>query len=124
VELARAKELLAAERRGERVEYYFVSVDPERDTPARLREYVAYFDPSFRGLTGDSRALAELARATETVFEVPEHNGSDNYLVSHSSNVVVLDPSGAVYAVLTPPHAAARLAADLTKILEHRPSRR
>jgi protein SCO1/2 len=124
VELARAKELLTAEQRGERVEYYFVSVDPQRDTPARLREYVAYFDTAFRGLTGSAGALAELARATETVFEVPEDNDSDNYLVSHSSNVVVLDPSGAVYAVLTPPHGAARLAADLTKILEHQASRR
>ncbi len=82
-----------------------MSVDPKRDTPARLREYVAYFDPELRGLTGLADALAALAQATETVFEVPDGSRGDNYLVSHSSNVVLLDPAGRVHAVL---HAAAR----------------
>ena len=93
-----------------------MSVDPKRDTPARLREYVAYFDPALRGLTGSSAALAALAQATDTLFDVPEGQGADNYLVSHSSNVVLLDPNGDVHAVFTPPHDPARLVVDFAKV--------
>ena len=98
--------------------YYFVSVDPRRDTSARLREYVAYFDQELRGLTGSAAALAALARATDTVFDVPDDAAGDNYLVSHSSNIVLLDPNGRVHAVFAPPHDAAKLAGDFTKIVE------
>jgi protein SCO1/2 len=116
VELASVHRQLAAELPEERVAYYFVSVDPRRDTPARLREWVAYFDAEFHALTGSPSTLAALAQATETLFEVPENPSTDNYLVSHSSNLVLLDPSGKLHAVLTPPHAAARLVADFTKV--------
>jgi protein SCO1/2 len=124
VELAGLKRHLEARSFDERVEYYLISVDPRRDTPERLREYVAYFDPAFHGLTGRREALAELAAATETVFEVPEGEHGDNYLVSHSSNVVLLDPDARVHAVLTPPHSSAALAEDFTAaVAAHRRSR-
>ena len=116
VELAELKRRLLAGRPEERGEYYFVSVDPQRDTPARVREYVAYFDPAFRGLSGPPTVLAALAQATETLFDVPDGQDSDNYLVSHSSNLVLLDPAGEIHAVLTPPHDPVRLAADFTKV--------
>lgn len=116
VELANLKKLLAAEPLAPHADYYLVSVDPKRDTPARLREYVAYFDPEFRGLTGSPEALAALAQATETLYEVPEGEAGDNYLVSHSSNVVLLDPAGLVHAVFTPPHDPKSVAADFTKV--------
>jgi protein SCO1/2 len=124
VELAELKRRLASERPDERVEYYLISVDPQRDTPARLREYAAYFDPALRGLTGSHAALAAMAQATDTVFDVPAGQDANNYLVSHSSNLVVLDPDGAVHAVLKPPHDPARLAADFTRIAAHYASHR
>lgn len=117
VELATLKKQLANEGVGARTEYYLVSVDPKRDTPARLREYIAYFDPELRGLTGSADALAALARATETAFDLPDGDDGDHYLVSHSSNVVLLDPKGYVHAVFTPPHDPATLAADFTKVV-------
>ena len=116
VELANLKRELAMQGVTLRVEYYLVSVDPKRDTPERLREYVAYFDPEFHGLTGSPQALRELAAATDTLFDVPEGQAGENYLVSHSSNVVVLDPRARVRAVLAPPHEPARMAADFTEI--------
>ena len=118
VELAKVKQALAAGGLAQRTEYYLVSVDPERDTPARLREYVAYFDPELRGLTGSAQALAALAKATETLFDVPEDPEDDNYLVSHSSNVVLLDPEGRVHAIFTPPHDPSTLAVDFAKVVE------
>jgi protein SCO1/2 len=116
VELAKLKQRLSAELPAERVAYYLVSVDPRRDTPARLREYVAYFDPSFHGLTGSPDTLEAFARAANSLFDVPENPETDNYLVSHSSNVVLLDPRGDVHAVLSPPHDPAVLAADFTEL--------
>ena len=124
VELAKLKRELASERPDERVEYYLISVDPQRDTPARLREYVAYFDPAFRGLTGSHAALAAFAQATDTLFDVPAGQDANNYLVSHSSNLVVLDPDGAIRAVLKPPHDPKRLAADFGLITAHYASHR
>jgi protein SCO1/2 len=116
VELAATKRQLAAEAFPERTAFYLISVDPRRDTPARLREYVAYFDAELRGLTGSAEALAALAQATETLFEVPQEPSGDNYLVSHSSNVVLLDPRGRMHAVFTPPHEPAALAADFVEV--------
>ena len=124
VELAAVKQQLVAEHPEQRVKFYFISVDPQRDTPARLREYVAYFDPAFHGLTGTNEALASLASATETLFAVPADQGSDNYLVSHSSNLVLLDPEARVYAVLTPPHDSARIAVDFTNVAARYAARR
>jgi protein SCO1/2 len=116
LELAEVKRQLEAERPGESVGYYLVSVDPQRDTPERLREYVAYFDPSFRGLTGSAEALTALATASASLFYVPEGQDGEHYLVNHSSNVVLLNPGGAVEAVFTPPHTPAQLVADFTKV--------
>jgi protein SCO1 len=118
VELTKVKLQLAADGFAEPSAYYFVSVDPRRDTPARLREYVAYFDQELRGLTGTAAALAALARATDTVFDVPDDAAGDNYLVSHSSNIVLLDPNGRVHAVFAAPHDAPRLAGDFIEIVE------
>ena len=74
---------------------------------------------AFHGLTGSPDALAAFAAATETLVDVPEGQDPENYLVSHSSNVVLLDPQGAVRAVFTPPHDPARLAADFSKVVTH-----
>ena len=122
VELTKVKHELAADGFAEPSAYYFVSVDPRRDTPARLREYVAYFDQELRGLTGSAAALAALARATDTVFDASddsrgEDSAGDNYLVSHSSNVVLLDPNGRVHAVFAAPHDPSRMAGDFTKVV-------
>jgi protein SCO1/2 len=117
VALASLKQQLAAQSPAEPVQYFLVSIDPQRDTPERLREYVAYFDPTFRGLTGSPAALMAVAQATNTLFEVPASQEGDNYLVSHSSNVVLLDPEGRVYAIFTPPHRPSQLAADFATVI-------
>jgi protein SCO1/2 len=117
IELANLKKRLAVESPGTATEYYLVSVDPARDAPERLQEYVTYFDPSFRGLTGSVTDLTLLAKQTGSVFFVPEGQDPGSYLVSHSSNIALLDPEGRLYAVFTSPHAPAQLAEDFGKVL-------
>jgi protein SCO1/2 len=120
VELATLKKRLAEEQPNASTAYYLISVDPARDTPERLHEYVTYFDPSFHGLTGSVADLKTLAEQTGSVFFIPEGQKTDSYLVSHSSNITVLDPDGRLYAVFTSPHEPAQLATDFGKLLTYR----
>ena len=76
--------------------YYLVSVDPDRDTPERLAEYVTYFDPAFLGVTGDFAELDKLTLAAGAVYKVPEAPEDENYLVAHSSTLTLIDPEGRV----------------------------
>jgi len=91
-------------------------VDPQRDSPERLHEYVTYFDPEFRGLTGDVVAITALANAAGAVFFVPPGQDEKTYLVSHSSSIALVEPGGGLRAVFTAPHDAEHVAGDFTKI--------
>jgi protein SCO1/2 len=67
---------------------------------------------------GPADALAKLAEASDTLFLIPEgQDDPDHYLVSHSSNVVLLNPAGALHAVFTPPHNPAQLAAEFSALV-------
>lgn len=123
VELATLKKRLAEQLPDTPTDYYLVSVDPRRDTPERLREYVTYFDASFHGLTGSIDDLKSLTQQTGSVFFVPENQTDDAYLVSHSSNIALVDPAGRLAAVFTSPHEPARLAADFGLIVAYRARR-
>jgi protein SCO1/2 len=116
VELADVKKRLAERTPGAAVSVYFVSVDPERDSPERLHEYVTYFDPDFHGLTGDVAEISALANVAGAVFFVPPGQDEKTYLVSHSSSIALLEPSGGLRAVFTAPHDAEQVAADFTRI--------
>ena len=123
VELARLKKLLAEQLPETPTDYYLVSVDPKRDTPELLRGYVTYFDPTFHGLTGSIDDLKSLAQQSGSVFFVPEGPGENGYVVSHSSNIALVDPEGRLAAVFTSPHEPAQLAADFTLIVAYRAHR-
>ena len=93
----------------------FVSVDPERDNPAALRAYLASFDPHFVGLVGDSAALQPLLQSLGAIAE--RHVAADgSYTVDHSATLYLLDKSGRMAAVFSPPLEAAGLRADLETI--------
>lgn len=85
---------------------YFVSVDPQRDKVEMLGEYVRFFDPDFRGITGDIKMLEALTLQTGVVFMKAPVSGSDenNYLVDHSASLLLMNPEGKLHAYLTPPH--------------------
>ncbi len=98
--------------------YYLVSVDPARDTPQRLAEYVTYFDPDFRGLTGDFDQLDLLTRAAGAVYRVPDDPVDENYLVAHSSTLTVIDPQGRIHALFTSPFDPQAIAARLRAAID------
>jgi protein SCO1/2 len=77
------------------VQVVFITVDPERDSPERLRSYTAVFDPTFIGLTGSAEQLAAVRQAYEVVAEKQVVPGtSAAYLIAHSAYVYLIDPEG------------------------------
>lgn len=100
--------------------YLLISVDPRRDTPDRLAEYTKFFNPGFEGATGNEDELDKLAGSMGVLYRVPENpEDPDNYLVDHSSTVLLINPDGALQAVFTPPQDPATLTADYRLIREH-----
>ncbi len=78
----------------EKVSFVFVTVDPERDTPERMKKYLTNFDPAIIGLTGERTEL-ESVWSSYGVYEAKEDGGSEgNYLVDHSSRIYVIDSDG------------------------------
>lgn len=89
----------------DKVAVIFVSVDPERDTPLRLKVYVEFFHPKIVGLTGSKESLAEVARRYGVFYarQTVETAGG-GYVIDHTSETYVIDPSGALKGKI--PHAA------------------
>lgn len=103
-ELARARDKIVENAAGaEPVQVVFVSVDPNRDTVGKLGQYVRYFDASFVGVTGDNAQIASLAGQLGAFYEVAVTPGAENYSVSHSAAVFLLDPQARQHAVFAPP---------------------
>ena len=98
--------------------YYLVSVDPERDTPSRLREYVGYFDPSFKGLSGDPGEIDTFAKTAGIAYQLPADRSDPDYLVSHSSVIVLINPDGAIHAYFTSPLDGDVIAADFLRLVD------
>lgn len=88
-QLSRLKTELTEEE-SEQVQVYFITVDPERDTPLRLKEYLNYFDPSFKGLIANTEQLAVIAKSFNIFYnKVPLE--MNHYTMEHSSYIFVLD---------------------------------
>ncbi|MDV2079582.1 SCO family protein [Marinobacter xestospongiae] len=97
-------------------DYLLISADPERDTPARLTEYLNFFGDDFHGLTGDLSVLRDLAKSLNAVFVHREDKGVQ--LVDHSAHIALINPEGEMTAVIQPPHTPKDLAEAYQKIYE------
>ena len=78
---------------------FFVSVDPERDTPEHLRGYVERFHPRITGLTGEPEAIAAAAGAFRAYYEKVEHEHG-HYTIDHFARTLVLDRDGRLEAAV------------------------
>ena len=102
--LARARDNIAKNTVGaEDIQFVFISVDPNRDTASKLRQYVDYFDTSFLGVTGNDAQIGNLAGQLGAAYQVAIKPGMENYPVYHSAAVFLLDPRARYHAVFTPP---------------------
>ena len=88
----------------------FVSVDPGRDTPERLGQYVRFFDPDFLGVTGGGDALRALTAQLGVIAFQTEPDADGNYLVDHTAAVLLLDPQARLVGLFRTPHEAEDIA--------------
>lgn len=98
----------------------FVSVDPERDAPAQLADYLAYFDASIIGITGNEDAIARFARDMGVAVFMGAEDDHGNYNVDHSTAVFLVDPAGRLSALFRMPHEVDVMADEFTRIVRSR----
>lgn len=98
------------------VQVLFVTVDPARDTLARLAQYVAAFGPGMTGLRGDDKALEALVRRYRVAYSRDKPDAHGEYAVSHSGGVFVFDATGRARLLVRPEDAAPEIAADLERL--------
>jgi len=103
---------------GNQVQPLFVTLDPERDTPQLLADYVPMFHPRLIGLSGDASAIRAAARAYKVYYaKVPRTDGSD-YTVDHSAFIYFLDREGRYLGYFPPGTPPDRIADAVRPIIE------
>jgi protein SCO1/2 len=111
-----ALEMLAPDELA-RVQGLFVSVDPERDSPQRLKEYAEYFHPKILGVTGSKQELDRVTRLYGAAYRKVEQATATDYVVDHSADTYLIDTQGRLVEIL--PHGTEpdRIVAAIRKIL-------
>lgn len=104
--------------RSTQVQVLFVSLDPERDTAARLRDFVPWFGPSFLGLYGDPAQTAAAAREFRIFSARKEVGGGMGYVLDHSAGVYAFDPAGRLRLYFRDSATVEEIAADLGRLLD------
>ena len=99
------------------VQPLFITVDPKRDTPAVMAEYLKAFDPRIVGLSGSQAQTDAAAKAYHVYVEVQKGGGGDNYLVDHSAYFYVMDPQGKFVDVIAGDVSGTDMAARLRKMM-------
>lgn len=118
--LMRVLALLSPQARSE-VRILFVSVDPARDTPAAMRDYVGAFDAEHAyGLTGSERQIESLAKRYRVAYQMEKRDPNGSYEVTHSSAVYVFDAQGRARLLATDQDSPDAIAADLRRIIVNR----
>lgn len=117
--LSAAKQELAAAGQSPLPRIVLVSVDPERDTPEVMAAYLAYFGDDNLGLTGSEEEIRKLTGALGIYFEKRPTDG-DNYSVDHSAAVLIVDPDGNFYGLVSGPHQVENYVNDLPRVLGSR----
>jgi len=103
-------------------EVVFVSVDPQRDTPAAMKTYVEHFNDDFIGVTGERDSIDQLASALGISYTLHEPDSSGDYAVDHSAAILLIDPQGRLRALWQPPHGRDVLADEFRQIRQRYPS--
>ena len=99
-----------------KVNALFITVDPERDTPEKLKEYLSSFDPHLIGVGGDAEALAAVAKAYRVYYKkVPLKDG--DYTMDHTAIVYLMDKTGNFVAPFSLKRRPEDSAADLRRYL-------
>ena len=102
-------------RDADRLNYVFVTVDPERDTPKVMHDYVSAFDPRIRGLTGTSEQIAKVTKEYGVYYKrIPTSDGG--YVMDHTAILYMMDPNGRFVGVIPYQEGTAEAVTKLKKL--------
>ena len=105
-----------------KVQVLFITMDPERDTPQLLAQYVPSFDPGFVGLYGDLDATARTAKEFKVVYQKVAGSSPDNYSMDHSAGTYVFDQAGRLRLFVSYGQGATVLLHDIRILLAQNPA--
>ena len=120
--LAQAKKSFATDFPGNYFpDVMLVSVDPVRDTVEVLNEYIKYFEPAFIGVTGKPEMIKALTLQMSVAYmQAPGSSSAasdDNYIVDHSSSVLMINPEGKLHAFLSAPHSVSSIVGSVSTLV-------
>jgi protein SCO1/2 len=105
------------------IQVVLLSVDPKRDTPERLNEYINFFHTDFIAVTGGHPHLFPVVRAMGMMYSMSQSTDNPNYLVDHSSSIVVVNPKAQVVGRFKPEFVVGKLpVSEGQKILDDMPA--
>jgi len=88
----------------------FVTVDPNRDLPGKLKSYVEYYHPDFIGVTGPLVEITKLTKQLGVLYAYDNQGKSDgSYSVDHSAQIYLIDPNANLRAIFSAPHSASKI---------------
>ena len=101
-----------------KVQVIFVTVDPKRDQPKLLNDYVHAFNPTFVGLYGSDEQTATAAKEFKIIYQKAQVKDDNTYLVDHSTQMYAFDPQGRIRLLIRHEAGPDAIAADLTTLLK------
>jgi len=115
-ELAQVKKALGAD--SDKLQGVFVTIDPERDTPDVLRQYVASFDPTFVALRGNAEQTATAAKEFKVFYAKVPGKSAGSYTMDHTAASYVFDPTGRLRLFVRYGSGATALADDVRTLMK------
>ena len=106
-----------SEETSSKINFRMISVDPVRDTPEKMQQYVEAFNPSFTGITGNIEVIYKLATDLTLPFVPVVASDNTNYDMDHSMNLAVIDPNGNYFGFFKSPHSPENMAKVLESIV-------
>ena len=113
--LGQIKQQISKELPNVNLKILFITLDPERDSTERLREYLGFFDPSMTGLTGEITKIVELTSNLSVFFQ--RINKEDGYDFNHTASIFLINPKAQLKASFSPASSIDMLAEDIKKVV-------
>jgi protein SCO1/2 len=103
--------------KAEDIQLIMISLDPQRDTPEKLEQYVAHFNPTFIGITGTQEQVDTVTSLYGIFYEKKEGSEATSYLIDHTATLMVIDREGYLKLVFPFGVTADEIADDLKYML-------
>jgi protein SCO1 len=116
-QMVNLKDRLSNSGLSQNTQFVFVSVDPARDKPEILAEYIQYFDESFTAVTGVISDIEQFEDQLDSFHRYEKEDSAGSYAVTHSTEVFLVDPSASVVAKFQPPLMVEKVVGQVTELM-------